>query len=107
MKKDRWLGNKVIFWQAVYERVYETLKEQGTKIREPQTVNIPQERMKAARQIRDIRVKLGYTQKDIARKLGVIQQYVSMVESGRENVSVDALTRIAGALGKGLVVKLN
>ena len=106
MKKDQWLKNRVVFWQTIYERVHERLKERGIKIREHQEVKIPQERMKVAQQIRNIRMKLGYTQKDIAKKLGVIQQYISKIENGHENVSVDTLTRIADVFGKGLVIKL-
>lgn len=106
MKRDRWLENRVVFWQTIYERVHERLKIMGIKLREPQEVEIPPERMKLAQEIRNIRMKLGYTQKDMARKLGVIQQYISKIESGHENVSVDTLKRIANAFGKDLVIKL-
>jgi len=106
MRKDRWLKNRVIFWQTIYERVHEGLKGRGIKLREPQEVNIPPERMKLARQIRDIRMKSGYTQEDIAKKLGSVQQYISKIENGHENLSVDTLTRIADVFGKGLVIKL-
>ena len=44
--------------------------------------------------------------KNIAKKLGVIQQYISKIENGHENFSVDTLARIADVLGKGLVIKL-
>ncbi len=106
MRKDRWLEDRVVFWQTIYERVHERLKERGIKIRAPQEVKIPLERIKLAQQIRDIRIKSGYTQKDIAKKLGVIQQYISKIECGRENVSVDTLKRIADVFDKRLVVKL-
>ena len=106
MRKDRWLESKVIFWQTIYERVHESLKEQGIKIRKAQKVRISPERAKLAQQIKNTRTKLGYTQEDMAKKLGVIQQYISKIESGRENVSVDTLKRIADAFGKGLVIKL-
>ena len=106
MRKDLWLKDRVVFWQTIYERVHERLKEQGIKIRQTQELKVPPERMKLAQQIRKIRIKLGYTQKDIAKKLGVIQQYISKIENGRENVSVDTLTRIADAFGKGLVIRL-
>lgn len=106
MKKDRWLESKVVFWQTIFERVHEGLKMTGIRIREPQEVEIPPERIKIARQIKNTRMKLGYTQKDLAKKLGVIQQYISKIESGHENVSVDSLKRIADAFGKDLVIKL-
>ena len=106
MKRDRWIRERVIFWQTIYERVHERLKEQGIKIREPQEVEIPLERIRLAHEIRSIRMKSGYTQKDIAKKLGVIQQYISKIESGRENISVDTLKRIADVFGRRIVIKL-
>ncbi len=107
MRKDRWLVDRVGFWQTIYERVLEGLKEQGVKIRSPREAEIPAERIKLAREIKDIRVKLGYTQKDMARKLGVIQQYISKIENGHENFSVDTLKRIAEVFDKKLVIGLN
>lgn len=107
MRKDRWLEDRVIFWQTIYERVLEGLKEQGVKIREPREVEISAERIKLAREIKDIRVELGYTQKDMAKKLGVIQQYVSKIENGYENFSVDTLKRIADAFDRKLVIGLS
>jgi len=106
MIKDRWLGDRVIFWQAIFERIHEGLKERGIKLREPQEVKIPPERMKLAQQIRNLRIKLGYTQEDMAKKLGTAQQYVSKIENGHENFSMDTLARIADVFGKGLVIKL-
>ena len=76
-------------------------------MREPRKVKIPPERMKLAQEIRDIRVELGYTQKDMAKRLGVIQQYISKIESGHENFSVDTLKRIADVFGRRLVIGLN
>ncbi len=107
MKKDRWLGDRIIFWQTIYERVLKGLNEQGVRIREPREVKITPERMKLAQEIRDIRVELGYTQKDMASRLGVIQQYISKIESGHENFSVDTLKRIANVFNKKLMIGLN
>lgn len=105
ISKDHWLKNRVVFWQTIYERALEQLKEQGIKVREFQETDIPPERMKIAQQIRDIREKLGYTQKDMAKKLGVIQQYISKIEKGHENLSIDTAKRIANVLGQDLIVK--
>ena len=105
MKKDRWLEDKVAFWQTLYEHVHENFKKQGIKIRQPSEGLIPPERIKLAQQMRNIRIKLGYTQKDIAKKLGVIQQHISKIETGRENLSVDALKRVADAFGKQLTIQ--
>lgn len=106
IKKDQWLENRVIFWQTIYEHLHKKLEGQGIKIRQPLEGKIPTERFELAQQIRRIRIQLGFTQSNIARKLGVIQQYVSRIETGRENVSVDSLKRVADALGKKLTIQL-
>lgn len=106
IKKDRWIRDRVVFWQTMYERIYETLKEQGIKVRQRLAIEVSPERMKLAQQIRDIRMKVGYTQNEMAKKLGVIQQYISKIETGHENVSIDTLRRIADVLGKHVVITL-
>jgi len=106
MRKDRWLKDKVLFWQTIYERVHARLKEQGIKIREYEEIKISPVREKIVQQIKDIRIKLGYTQRDIAKKLGVIQQYISKIETGRENISLDTLKRIADVYDKKVIIEL-
>ena len=50
----------------------------------------------------------GFSQKafEHAQKLGVIQQYVSKLETGRGNITIDTLKRIADVLHKNFVIKL-
>jgi len=98
--------NRVIFWQTIYERIYSEFKDQGIKIRKPFTARIPPERLNVAQQIRNLRLRLGYTQKDLAKKLGVIQQYISRIETGMENISIDTIKKIAKVLGCNLTIKL-
>ncbi|MDO9579313.1 MAG: helix-turn-helix transcriptional regulator [Bacteroidales bacterium] len=45
-------------------------------------------------------------ERDIAKKLGAVQQYISKIENGHENLSMDTLARIAAVFEKGLVIKL-
>jgi len=106
MVKNKWAHSKAIFWQTAYDRLLERFQQEGVKIRKIQARAVPLPRAQLARQIRDIRKKLGYTQTDFAKKLGVIQQYISKIETGRENVSIDTLKRIAKALGRKLTIKL-
>jgi DNA-binding XRE family transcriptional regulator len=106
MVRDRWLTHRVVFWQTLYEVVKDRLKEQGVHLRPRVGESIPLQRRVISEQIRKIRMEKGYHQKDLAARLGVIQQYISRLESGRENFSVDVLSRIAEALGKELQVKL-
>lgn len=104
--RDRWVRDRIIFWQTIYERIYSDFKKQGVRIRKPIREKIPPERMNIAQQIRNLRIRLGYTQKDLAKKLGVIQQYISKIETGMENVSIDTLKKIAKVLGCNLTIKL-
>jgi transcriptional regulator with XRE-family HTH domain len=48
--------------------------------------------------IRVIRKKAGFSQEKLAEKAELNSAYVSDVERGEENISVDALVRIAQAL---------
>lgn len=107
MQKNKWLDSKVVFWQTIYQRVYKRLKERGIKVRQHEDKEISLDREKVAEQIKDIRIKLGYSQKDLANKLGVVQQYISKIENGRENISIDSLKKIANVLGKKVIIKLS
>ena len=106
MKKDQWLKERVIFWQTIYDRLLEKWQEQGIRIRKTLEEKVPPERARLAQQIRAIRTRMRLTQRQMAEKLGVIQQYISKIERGHENVSVDTLRRIAQALGKRVVIQL-
>jgi len=48
------------------------------------------------------RKALGYTQKDLAKKLGVSQVMISRWENGEENLTIATLAKIAVALGLDL-----
>ena len=48
--------------------------------------------------VRVYRKRSGFTQEELAEKAELAPTYVSDIERGRENISVDALARIAKAL---------
>ncbi|ADB41295.1 helix-turn-helix domain-containing protein [Spirosoma linguale] len=50
-------------------------------------------------QIRDARKAKGLTQKELAEKLGVSESTVNQYESGKQNLTIDTLVKIANALG--------
>lgn len=106
LEKDRWVRNRIILWQVIYERIHAELEEQGIKIRGHKKIKLPEERIKITQQIRSLRKRLGYTQKGLAKKMGVMQQYISKIESGVENVSIDTLKKIADALHSNLIINL-
>jgi transcriptional regulator with XRE-family HTH domain len=55
--------------------------------------------MKLGRAIKLIRTSSGLKQKDIAAKLGVTSNYISLVESGNREPSVSLLKKLATILG--------
>ena len=57
---------------------------------------------KIGQNIRRIREEKGMSQGDIYRKLDMDRAYVSRVESGLTNPTVDTLAKIAWALGVGV-----
>ena len=91
VEKDTWAKERLVFWQSFYEKAS----------------TVSPERMSVAEQIREIRIRMGYTQKEMAEKLGVIQQFISKMETGRENLTIDTLKRIAEILDKKLMIHLN
>jgi DNA-binding XRE family transcriptional regulator len=88
MVKDAWARTAVKRWDIVHKQA------------------IPSERFDVARQIKAARRVLGLSQEQFAKKMGVIQQYVSSLETGRENITLDTLRKIAGVLQKRVVVHL-
>jgi transcriptional regulator with XRE-family HTH domain len=49
--------------------------------------------------IRELREQANLTQDQLARKTGITYQYLSSLENGRENFSIDVLNALASALG--------
>ena len=47
---------------------------------------------------------LGLTQKVLAERMQCTQQYVSKILKGKENMSLDTLTRLENALGISLIL---
>lgn len=95
--KDTWNKGKADFWQKIYDQIAAQLDVHGSAL---------SERMSIAQQIKDIRLQMGYTQAEMAKKLGVIQQFISTLETGRENLTIDTLKRIADVFEKKLIIRL-
>ena len=62
-------------------------------------MNIPQISKKLGANIKKIRTKKKMTQGDICRKLDMDRSYMSAIESGKKNVTIGVLEKLAGALG--------
>ncbi len=57
-------------------------------------------------QIIEARRKSGLTQAALAKKLNTKQSAVARVESGKANISVDFLGKIASAMGSKLIIQI-
>jgi transcriptional regulator with XRE-family HTH domain len=51
---------------------------------------------------RRLRIERGYSQEDFSFRVGLHQTYVSSVERGERNVTIETASRIAKALGTTL-----
>ena len=96
VQKDAWAREKSNIWQSIYDK----------SLVSP-AFDLSMERLSVAQQIKDIRLQMGYTQAEMAKRLGVIQQFISKMETGRENLTVDTLKRIAEVLDKKLTIQLS
>ena len=99
MRQDKWTEPRIVFWQAVYEKIVDIFKKNGGVIR-PAKTDRPRDELcgEVGEQIRELRKRRALTQADLAKKLGVSQQVVSRVEGGRGNVRLLTVKEIARAL---------
>jgi transcriptional regulator with XRE-family HTH domain len=61
-----------------------------------------QNRRLVGRRISQIRRERGWTQEDLAERLGVSVRYLQAVEAGQENLTLDSLTQLAARLDLSL-----
>lgn len=54
----------------------------------------------AAIELRKLRKKLKLSQSQLARKMDVKREFISRIESGQQNITLETLYRIAEATGK-------
>jgi len=78
-----------------HEKVKEkfSIKEWKYIIREARYVEV-------AIEIRRLRKMNGLSQEELAMKVGVKREYISRIESGRQNMNLKTLIKIASAVGK-------
>jgi DNA-binding XRE family transcriptional regulator len=55
------------------------------------------------RNLRDARAAARLTQAQLAERAGITQQYVSRVESGRQNLTLSTMTALARMVGRDVV----
>ena len=50
------------------------------------------------KRVRELRKRKGYSQEELADKAGLHRTYIGSIERGEQNVSIDNIDKIAGAL---------
>jgi transcriptional regulator with XRE-family HTH domain len=63
---------------------------------------LPYERI--ARQVIGLRMELGISQDELARRVGTSASAIARLESGQHHPSVETLRRVAGAMDRELVI---
>ncbi len=99
LEKDKWIGeDKLIFWDTIYNKLASKDKKQDYDL-------VKQELKEISFLLKQLRKEHGYSQKHAADKMGVIQQYISRLESGKGNYSIETLCKIATVYGKRPVIR--
>ena len=105
VNKGGWFDqHKEVFWKPIYERTIPELKKQGVRIHEFPDQPISEHRFNVALKLRKIREERGLTQKDAAQYLRVSQQYISKLENGQINISIDKMWEFVNMCVKGLKI---
>lgn len=107
MRKDAWNDPRIIFWQAVRDRLGAEFLAQGIVLRPvKQQEPVDEFIRRIAEKIKACRKSLGLTQSELAEKIGISQQIISRVEKGRNDIRLLTLEKIAQGLGRVVNVEL-
>lgn len=99
MRQDRWSEPRIVFWQAIYEKLSDRYRRKGMVFRQEAPAREPFCEV-IGKRMADIRREQDLSQIDLAKKIGISQQLISRIEKGRENVSLMTLRNIMSALNK-------
>lgn len=106
MRKNSWSDPRIIFWQAVYEKLVAGIKSRGITIRERAGTAVPSGlNQSAAAKIKSARQELNLTQQEFADRLGISQQIISRIEKGQSDLRLSTLERVLRFLGERAEIK--
>ncbi|OGX27944.1 MAG: hypothetical protein A3D10_00115 [Omnitrophica WOR_2 bacterium RIFCSPHIGHO2_02_FULL_48_11] len=105
MRKDAWNDPRIIFWQAVYEKLGAEFMAKGIALR-PAKMEEPADQLirTIAEKVKLCRRSLGLTQGELAEKIGISQQIISRVEKGRNDIRLLTLEKIFNFLGEQIII---
>lgn len=106
MRKNSWNDPRIIFWQAIYEKLVAGLKDRGITIR-PRKENIISSGLdqQIVERIKMFRQDSGLTQSELAERIGISQQIISRIEKGRNDMRLSTLEKIFRFLGEQLIIE--
>jgi len=97
MRQDKWSEPRIVFWQAIYEKLSDRYRKKGMVFR--QEAPVKKEFCETVgKKMAAIRREQRLSQKELAKRIGISQQVISRIESGGENISLSTLTKVANAL---------
>jgi len=105
MRQDKWSEPRIIFWQAIYEKLADRYRKKGMIFRQKAPAKEPFCEA-IGKKIAGVRREQGLSQKELAKKMRVSQQLISRVEKGGENISLLTLTTIASSLNRTVEINL-
>lgn len=104
MRKNSWNDPRIEYWQAIYDTLKKIPEVAELKQPESEALKIQEEALFAlpreiGEKIREARERSALTQKKLAKKLGISQQIISRIESGKHNISLGTLDKVCRGLG--------
>jgi DNA-binding XRE family transcriptional regulator len=87
------------------EKIDAHLKAELKKEKFRKAYEIEQAKVALAQKIAELREERHLRQADLAKRLGVSQQFISQIETGQErNLTLETLVKIAKSLGRGVKI---
>jgi len=87
------------------EKINAHLKEELKNEEFREAYEIERAKVALAQKIAELREERHLRQVDLAKKLGVSQQFVSQIETGQErNLTLETIIKIAKSLGRGVKI---
>lgn len=106
MRRNKWDDQRIIFWQAVYEKLAREYKSRGFSVRRPARKPSDPVCARIGARLVEERKKKYLTQSALAKRIGISQQMLSRIETGRANLSMSTIQKIADKLGFKVEVEL-
>jgi len=88
-----------------FEKIDSHLQEELKSEKFRKLYEFERAKVSLAQKIAELREENNLKQAEVAKKLGVSQQFISQIETGQErNLTLDTLLRLAETLGRGVKI---